>query len=127
VIDEELDRKYDAVPGSAALKEHEDLIMRSIVKSINDDLVSQDWFTGPLVTDGHVSSASSWCDKTPADILADVDALLATIGMVPAPMPALMQMPYTTYHWLANLDRRDRVKHLLTHRRILRPERFTAK
>ena len=91
-----------------------------------DDLVSQDWFTGPSVTNGHAPS-ESWCDKTPTDILADVNTLLAALDMASTSVPALLQMPYVAYHWLANLNQRDRVKHLLNHRRNRRPERFTAR
>lgn len=89
MTDEELDRQYDAAYFCA---------MQPSEGSLQHP---------GTYTSGHASSAS-WCTKTPADILADVNVLLAT------------------YRWLANLNRRDRVKHLLNSRRTRRPEKFTV-
>ena len=134
--DEELDRDYDAayfyamrpseglLPARrhAALKEYEDLIMRSMV---DDDLLSQSFFTGSSAPNSNGSS--TWSTKTPAEILADVNMLLVSAYDADArqqetayydrllhtleprlsdaflyypPFPSLMLIPYRAYQVL---------------------------
>ena len=65
----------------------------------------------------------TWKDKTPQDILADVNALLTELAFPPESSPASLFLPFSTYWWL----RRGMIDLLLRSRRGRRPKGFTRK
>jgi hypothetical protein len=70
------------------------------------------------------SVGSGWSDKTPTDILADVNALLAKLYYAPTPQPDVIIMTVKGWWFLAGYCRVAALQKARRKKGLRRPKRF---